>query len=128
MNMAQVSKFSLPEKIIFFAGLLILAALLTYLIFQSFNGKEAHVNLNVTISEQTDPSGKFKARVKNKGHATAEGVTLIFALYDNGKEITTTTATANYIPSQSEKVFWIAFPEKKEMDSLVLSSLTYREP
>lgn len=127
--MGKTNTFSIPEKIVFSLGLLVLMGLLGYLVFQIVQRENSPAAIEVRTSYHPElPHTTFKAVVANEGNETAEAMNLVFALYRAGEFVETTSATVNYVPIHSEATLWIVFHPTQKGDSLAVSSVTYLAP
>ncbi|HET8839569.1 MAG TPA: FxLYD domain-containing protein [Flavobacteriaceae bacterium] len=121
-------KLSFIEKGIFFSGIVILIGLFGYLFYQIVNGEKTHADLKFSIERQEESPLTFKVEVTNTGGQTAEEVSMAFVLYENGKEIATTSASVTYMPVRSKTKLWIVFYDIQSADLLKVSSVSFREP
>jgi uncharacterized protein (TIGR02588 family) len=111
------------ERITFFMGLAVLAAIFSYLIYQLTQEKKDPPQLVVTSTYQpTMAHYGFEVRVRNKGEETAENASIKLSLYQDGKAVETGTINTAFVPVKSTT--WIVIhTQRKPSDSLVVSSL-----
>lgn len=124
----QDGKLSFIEQGIFFSGIVILIGLFGYLFYQIIDGEKTHADLKFSIDRKEESSLTFKVEVTNVGGQTAEEVSMAFALFENGKEMATTSASVTHMPVQSKTILWIVFYDIQSADSLKVSSVSFREP
>lgn len=123
-------KYNIAEKIGFAIGLLVSVALVGYLVFQISQKKKIPPQLQVSSSYKAalEPY-TFQIRVENKGEETAKSVNLRFSLYQNGQSVETASMSIDYVPVKSSEIGWVVFyRERKQGDSLVVSSITFLKP
>ena len=118
------------EKVVFVAGLIIIAALFGYLGYLIFSERKQPPHLVVTTAYKPNMRDyAYEIRVKNFGEETATSANIKFSLYQEGKVTESGTLTINYVPIKSTETAWIVFHRKrKATDSLVVSSITYLKP
>lgn len=118
------------ERVTFFMGLAVLAAIISYLTYLITQSKSEPPQLVITSTYMpTMVHYGFEVKVKNQGKETAENANIKLSLYQDGKAVETGTINIAFVPVGSEETAWIVFHTKrKPSDSLVVSSLTYVEP
>ena len=118
------------EKLVFFLGAAILLGVVGYLSYLISLDRSAPPILVVTSAYKPDiePYG-FLVTVRNFGEEAAKNVTINLELFQNGQSAETGTLQIDYVPISSSETGWIVFDtEKKQGDSLVLSSMTFAKP
>lgn len=118
------------ERITFVFGLLVIASLLTFLIYQltQKSGKPPQLIVTSTYQADLEPYG-FEIQVVNKGDQTAENAVISLDLYQNDSIIASGSLEMNYVPVKSKETAWIVFNQSRmPNDSLVVSSVSYVKP
>lgn len=123
-------KYNKLELGTFFLGIAVLMVLISYLVYQIFQEKEAPPNLKITHTYQPQMEDyAFEVKIENSGEKTAEDVRLNMTLYQEGKKTETGEVSFSFVPVKSKKTAYIVFNQhRKANDSLVISSRTYNTP
>ena len=123
-------KHNILEKITFYTGLLILAMLVGYLLYETKTKENKPPNLEIITSYQRSmPYNTFMVETSNTGHETASSVNINFDLYQNGEVTENAILTINYVPRDSKEVGWINFRNAPSpSDSLVIKSVSFLKP
>lgn len=129
MNQHQKAH-NIVERITFFMGLAVLAAIISYLIYLITQDRSEPPQLAITsIYQPTMAHYAYEIKVKNEGETTAENANIKLTLYQDGKPVEMGTINIAFVPVSSEETAWIVFhATRKPSDSLVVSSLTYVKP
>ena len=123
-------KHNILEKITFYTGLLILAMLVGYLLYETKTIENKPPNLEIITSYQRSmPYNTFMVETSNIGHETASSVNINFELYQNGEVTENTLLTINHVPRDSKEVGWIIFRNAPTpSDSLIIKSVSFLRP
>src|SRR5690606_41670571 len=126
--MEKEDKRSLLENIVFYMGIVILAGLLGYLIFQIFSDDDSPADIIIDIKPQPQPDCVFEIQFENNGGTTAEQILVGLDLYASGEKVDHTIARIDYLPIQSTQTVRVRFENLQGCDSLRVASLTFVEP
>jgi len=126
--MGQEEKPSLLENIVFYAGSLILAGLLGYLVFQIIKDSGSPADIQVNVHKSQDKNCVFEVYLKNSGETTAENVNIVLDLYSDGVKVDQGSINVDYLPIRSEQKLRTEFRTASGCDSLVVASILFLEP
>ncbi len=125
--MPKKNKHNAVEVVTFIFGLLVLAGVVGYLIFQTLGPSESDPNLQVSLKPVEGSSEQFRVIVENIGEKTA--VEAQITLEKRGAQKTTSTLVLDFVPGQSREEAIISFPgEAPAIDSIQVSSINFSLP
>src|SRR5690606_13998407 len=122
--------YNVVEKISFALGLVVLVALVSFLVYQMVQKQNVPPILELSIVEEPlTPDYDFIIEVKNVGEETAESISIVLNLYQEGIAVEESMIRLQYIPIKSKKTAWIVFGQKEKLgDSVIVSSITFVKP
>jgi len=129
MGKAQ-KKYDPLEKLVFYLGLLTIAALIGYLAFQWAANEQTRPRLLVDCEFQPNAVGQvYRVEVENTGDITAENIKIQLGLFHRGKVMERIDLDIQYVPAGSRETGWITLGgERRPSDSLGVISILFLEP
>ena len=126
----KVQPHNALEKVVFTAGLLIVASIFVYLGNLIIEERNQPPHLIVRTAYRPGMHNySYEVKVINTGEETATNANIRLSLYQEGEVVESGTISINYVPVQGTETAWIVFHRRRQAtDSLVVSSITYLKP
>jgi len=117
------------EWIIFFAGLILLAGIITYLSYQWIRFSEGAPVLEFSVEavpEMYDP-GRHQLQVYNKGGQTVKEVEIEASLWREQQLLNKVYIRLDLLPRHSARTAWFSFQQQPlSSDSVGIHALSYQ--
>lgn len=118
------------EWTVFTAGLLVMIALFSYLIYLMVTERNSPPLIQVSLeTEPKLPAYTFRVTIRNTGDETAMNVTTEFSLENKGQVIEKTELQIDHLPKGSTREGWIVFVNNpQQADTMIAKVVSFLKP